>query len=195
MYKVKSILKKTEYEVNAHELVPWLNERIAEQRRSDMATSGTKAVIAPPVTTAASASSSVTRDANAANVPDIQVIIAGDSYNSKYQKHRFKVHHAEKASAVETELRNSSSSGLPIFVVETTPKALEAMTRNTSWLSSEAALKALLSDFKEDLQFPVAQQLRDAIQRKITETGVSTKMVGLMALKEDRLFVVRVDKL
>lgn len=69
------------------------------------------------------------------------------------------------------------------------------MTRDTAWLTSDAAWKVLTTELKDDLPPTVALHLREAILAKKAagEGGTGGKtMVGLMSLKEERVFMIRV---
>ena len=97
------------------------------------------------------------------------------------------------AYAIESELRASISSGLPVIAVEASSKVLDALTANTSWVSSDAAWKTLLADLKDEFPINVAQQLREVVVKKSEGSGQS-RMVGLMSLKgsEERIFLIRI---
>ncbi|KAG8905299.1 hypothetical protein FRB99_000272 [Tulasnella sp. 403] len=188
-YKIKSILKKTEHEVSLQELVPFLSSHIAEQRRQDLANSGSKAGLLASSTTGAGPS--VPRDSSNTTAADVQVVVSETSYNSKYQKHKLKIHRAERAYALESELRASVMSGLPVIAVETSAKALEALCANTAWVTSDIAWKSILSELKEELSHAMAQQLRDAVVKKSAEV-TGQRIIGLISLKEERIFLIRV---
>ncbi|KIO29721.1 hypothetical protein M407DRAFT_226587 [Tulasnella calospora MUT 4182] len=191
-YKVKSILRNTETEVPLQEIAPWLTSQIAEQRRADQGTSGSKGTLLTSSSVGAPVPLS-SRDTSSVGGPAVQVIVAGDSYNKKFQRHKAKMHHAERAYAIESELRTSITSGLPVIGVEATGRALEVMTRDTAWLTSDAAWKVLTAELKDDLPPTVALHLREAIlAKKAPGEGAGKTMVGLMSLKEERVFMIRV---
>lgn len=68
------------------------------------------------------------------------------------------------------------------------------MTRDTAWLTSDAAWKVLTADLKDEMPPTVAAHLREAILTKkaAVEGGGGKVMVGLMSLKEERVFMIRV---
>ncbi|KAL9715583.1 eukaryotic translation initiation factor 2-alpha kinase [Leucoagaricus gongylophorus] len=75
-FKVKSILKGTEYELSRQELVGWLQQQIAEQKRADLATSFVPIVaetigVLPPKDVSIS--------------PDVQLILPIDSKKQRKQ--------------------------------------------------------------------------------------------------------------
>jgi len=197
---VKSVLKKTEEEVLPHELVPWLTSQISEQRRLDLASSGSKGALLGSAV-AGMAGPAAPRDPLSAHAADVQVIVSNDvytrdragdsSHNKKSYRHKAKAHHAERALAAEADLRTSAASGLPLIAVEMSGKALELVTANTQWLTSESAWKSLLSELRDDVPHSVTQSLKEAVIEKLSEGSGSIKMLGLMSLKEDRIFIIR----
>ncbi|KAG8986074.1 hypothetical protein FRB94_003136, partial [Tulasnella sp. JGI-2019a] len=202
-YKIKSLLKNTENEVAPLDLVPWLTSQIADQKRLDQTTAGSAgATLSSSVSTS---NQTVSRD-TVNTGPDVQVVMSGDVHGKKFQKHKQKMQFAEKAYAVESDIRQSVSSGLPVISVELSGKALEILTASNGWVTSDAALKALLSDHREDLPHATVHTLRDLLLKKRTEEGTSEplfkkrseelgggygKMVGLMSVREDRVFLFK----
>ncbi|KAG8885633.1 hypothetical protein FRB98_001726 [Tulasnella sp. 332] len=204
-YKVKSLLKNTEDEG----LRSWsgkTHRHIAEQKRIDQATAGSASAIVssavPTITPAASSRDAVNTG------PDVQVVMSGEVHGRKFQKHKQKMQYAEKAYAVESDIRTSVTSGLLVISVELSGKALEVLTANNTWITSDSALKSLLSDHKEDLPHAIVHTLKEVLLKKRVEEGSnetllkkrsddsgsgsgSGRMVGLMSIREDRVFLFK----
>ncbi|KAG8961816.1 hypothetical protein FRC03_004923 [Tulasnella sp. 419] len=203
MYKVKSLLKGTEYEVSPHDLVSFLKEQIAEQRRIDMTFGGGAAstAVAPSGSTLAlsampsGAVASASPRETGSSTPNVQVILSGNDFGKRYQRNKQKIQLAEKAYGVESELRTAATAGhgIPVLAVEISPKGLDILTSTTTWVTSDSAWKSLLSEHKEDIPNAIAQQLREAILRRRAEDSGSHKFFGLISTKNDeRLFMLRI---
>lgn len=94
-FKVKSILKGTEYEgkciacpyafvlpstlVSRHELVSFLHQQIAEQKRADLSTSGTS------IHSDASVMQSIAPAKDLSNTSDVQLLLPGDTKKQRKQ--------------------------------------------------------------------------------------------------------------
>ncbi|THH07416.1 hypothetical protein EW145_g3398 [Phellinidium pouzarii] len=79
-FKVKSVLRGTEYEIPKQDLIPWLQQQIAEQKKIDAASSGVTAV-APEMVT-----SSIMPTKESTSHADIQLILPGEGTNLKKQR-------------------------------------------------------------------------------------------------------------
>jgi len=106
------------------------------------------------------------------------------------------------AYTMESDLRSSFTSGLPIISVELSGKAIDILTSpaSSAWLTSDAVYKSLLNEHKEELPNAIMQPLREALLKRKhvdgegsgTGGGGGQRMVGLMSVREDRLWIFKV---
>ena len=100
---------------------------------------------------------------------------------------------------MESYVRNALNSGLSVISVELSGKALEVLTASNTWIHSDAAFKTLINEHKDELsQTSVVHSLREVLTKR-REEGVMTspggtqgRMVGLMSVREDRVFLFKI---
>ncbi|KAF8345771.1 kinase-like domain-containing protein [Amanita rubescens] len=172
-FKVKSILKGTEYELSKQELVGWLQQQIAEQKRIDLSTSGV------PISTEGTLSNVPSKD----TVPpssDVQLILPVDT---KKQRKHVKQLFLDRAFETGVQLKNSIQTGLPILAVDVPSLVFDAMTRSGSWITDEEAWKMVLNTFPAQ-NTAYAQQIREAAAKRRTE---GHRFLILFAVREERI--------
>ncbi|KIL60768.1 hypothetical protein M378DRAFT_906708 [Amanita muscaria Koide BX008] len=175
-FKVKSILKGTEYELSKQELVGWLQQQIAEQKRFDLSTSGV------PVHSEGTLSNIPTKSTKEAPTTssDLQLILPVDT---KKQRKHVKQLFMDRAYETSIQLKNSIQNGLPTLAVDVPPTVFEAMVRNSSWITDEEAWKAMLSLFPPQ-STAYAQQIREAAAKKRAE---SHRFLILFAVRDEKV--------
>jgi eukaryotic translation initiation factor 2-alpha kinase 4 len=93
-YKIKSVLKGTEYELSKQELVPWLQHQILEQKRIDQSTSGVAGFVE-----SVPSSATVTKDLSSGS--DVHLLLPGDT-NLKKQRKQTKQIFLERGAPILT---------------------------------------------------------------------------------------------
>ncbi|KAI0083455.1 hypothetical protein BDY19DRAFT_998561 [Irpex rosettiformis] len=170
-FKVKSVLKSTEYAVSRHELVPFLAQQIAEQKRIDASISGA------PWVAESSQSTTLAKENSDSNV---QLVLPQET---KKQRRQTKQILLDRAVEFQDTLKNAvTQSGIPIVAVDVPIPIFEEMSKNTSWINDENALKPLLTSMSAQQSIYVTQ-VRDAVLKK---KGDDCKFVILFAVKEER---------
>ncbi|KAL4251194.1 non-specific serine/threonine protein kinase [Abortiporus biennis] len=171
-FKVKSVLRGTEYEVSRQELVPFLHQQIAEQKRIDASLSGVDAV--------SEGLPGSTSTKEVASSADVHLILPGDA---KKQRKQTKQMFLDRAFEFGLELKNAVvQSGMPVIAIDVPSTVFEEMTKNSSWVTDEDPWKSILTGFPT-LHTQYAQQIRDAV-RKRKDDGL--KFVILFAVREER---------
>jgi len=178
--------------VSKQELVGWLQQQIAEQKRIDLSTSGV------PISTEGTLSNVASKEM----VPpssDVQLILPVDTKKQrKHVKQLFLDRGAYflcwivgggliviRPLAFETgvQLKNSIQSGLPILAVDVPPPVFDAMTRSGSWITDEEAWKTVLSASPAQ-NTAYAQHIREAAAKRRTE---GHRFLILFAVREERI--------
>ncbi|PFH46932.1 hypothetical protein AMATHDRAFT_7250 [Amanita thiersii Skay4041] len=173
-FKVKSILKGTEYELSKQELVGWLQHQIAEQKRVDVSTSG-----APMLSDATSSSLPVKEMLPPSS--DVQLLLPLDT---KKQRKHVKQLFLDRAFETGVQLKTSIQNGLPILAVDVNPTVFDAMTRSQSgWITDEEAWKTVVNSFPSTLT-AYAQQIREAAAKRRAE---GHRWMILFAVREERV--------
>ncbi|KAG2365174.1 kinase-like domain-containing protein [Suillus spraguei] len=155
-FKVKSILKGTVYEVSRQDLVGWLQHQIAEQKRVDLATSGSSAY--PDILTVPVPS----KDASA---PEIQLILPVDT---KKQKKHVKQILLDRAYERAGHLKTAVQNGLPMIAVDVSNAVFDTLMRNASWITDEETWKGITASMPT-VHMAYAQQIREAAAKRKAE--------------------------
>ncbi|KAF7297638.1 hypothetical protein MKEN_01386800 [Mycena kentingensis (nom. inval.)] len=177
-FRVKSMLKGTEYDVTRPELVSWLQQQIAEQKRIDATTSGALRFSETGPTHAAP---------NKEAAPDsgVQLILPVDMKKQRKQvKHIF----MERAFETGREIEASVQAGMPILAIDVPPSAFEAMTRSETWLTDEEAWKTLAGASFPNQQWAYAQQVREAVLKRKAEGHA---YILVFAVREERMQLLK----
>ncbi|EGN94241.1 hypothetical protein SERLA73DRAFT_126224 [Serpula lacrymans var. lacrymans S7.3] len=161
-FKVKSILKGTEYEVSRAELVSWLQHEILEQKRVDSSTSG--ALITPDATSGVLASKDVSLP------PAVQLILP--------VKQIFLDRAYEKA----TQLKVAVHNGIPMLVIDVPTATVDSLVKSSSWITDEEAWRSIAASVPS-LHSAYAHQVREAAAKRKAE---GHSFLLLYAVREDR---------
>ncbi|KAI9060398.1 Serine/threonine-protein kinase [Trametes sanguinea] len=176
VYKVKSVLKGTETEVSPNELVSFLQQQIAEQKRIDATTSGAASTLENPQAQAVAEKPSITGDT--------LVVLPGDI---KKQRKGTKTVMLNKAHDHSLVLKNSLP-GIRTIAIDVPTPVFEDMIKNMSWLSNEEALRTIAMGLPAQYG-NYAHQIKDAVQRQKTDGqrfvilyGIRQERIGLLTL-------------
>ncbi|KIK54868.1 hypothetical protein GYMLUDRAFT_206162 [Collybiopsis luxurians FD-317 M1] len=182
-FKVKSIIKGTEYEVSKSDLIGWLQHEIGEQKRIDATTACTPASsrLGAPVSQIARSSAVI-----APGSSDVQLCLPQET---KKQRRQVKQMFLDRAYDVSSDLKATfqSPNGMPVVAVDISSSLFDALTRNAAWLTDEEAWKTIVGEFSTA---GYAQQVRDAVAKKKNEgnswillVGVKEERAGLLNLR------------
>ncbi|KAG7085469.1 hypothetical protein E1B28_003030 [Marasmius oreades] len=189
-FRVKSILRGTEYDVTKQDLVSWLQHEIFEQKRLDMTTAeaplfsrGTSevAVVGPP-------------NYNNPGSSDLQLILPtdmkkrGKQVKSLFLDRAYDTVMQLRAAFVRQPAGTSSGQGpgVPVIALDVSPSLFNSLTASAGWATDEEAFKALQGEF---ITSAYAQQVREAVARKIAD-GCS--WVLFFVVKDERVGVLKV---
>ena len=174
--------------MSRHELVPFLVQQIAEQKRIDASISG-----APWV--AETSQNTATAKENADS--NVQLILPQETKKQRrqtkqilmdrgiYRKHFFARPILILTTAIEFQdtLKSTvTQSGIPIIAVDVPSPIFDEMSKNNHWLHDENALKPSLGSIPAQ-QLVYINQVRDAVLKKKSD---DCKFVVLFAVKEER---------
>jgi len=176
-FKVKSILKGTEYELTRQELVSWLQQQIAEQKRIDASTCG--AMRFSDVGTTHPVPSKEVVAASA-----VQLLLPVDA---KKQRKQVKQLFMDRAFETGLEIESDVQAGMPILAVDVLPAVFDAMIRSAAWLTDEEIWKAMAATFPVQ-QWAYAQQVREAVMKRKTE---GHRYILLFAVREERVQLLK----
>ncbi|KAJ7186042.1 hypothetical protein C8R46DRAFT_937688 [Mycena filopes] len=176
-FKVKSILKGTEYELTRQELIGWLQQQIAEQKRIDAGTSGavrfSDIATLHPVPTK-----------EVAGTSEVQLLLPVDT---KKQRKQVKQLFMDRAFETGLEIESGVHAGMPILAVDVLPVVFDAMIKSSSWLTDEETWKALAAAFPVQ-QWAYAQQIREAVVKRKAE---GHPYILLFAVREERVQLLK----
>ncbi|KAJ6607583.1 kinase-like domain-containing protein [Mycena sp. CBHHK59/15] len=172
-FKVKNILKGTEYELTRQELVAWLQQQIAEQKRVDTATSS-----APRFSDSLTTHLPPGKEVAASS--DLQLLLPVDT---KKQRKQVKQLFMDRAFETAVEIKSAVQAGMPTLAVDVLPAVFDSMIRSPAWLTDEEAWKSLATAFPAQ-QSAYAQQVREAAQKRRTE---GHSFILLFAVREERV--------
>ncbi|KAF8483387.1 hypothetical protein DFH94DRAFT_307281 [Russula ochroleuca] len=171
-FRIKSILKGTECDVSRPELVPWLQEQIAEQKRIDAETSGTVILSEHSQVPAQSKWSGP--------MPDVQLLLPGDA---RKQRKQTKQIFLEKAFEMGLQVCSAVRSGIPVIAIDTPANVFDILCQSSSWVTDDETWKTVASSFP--LSSPgYAPQIREAIFRRQAE---GHRFVLLFAVRDERV--------
>ncbi|KAI0029609.1 kinase-like domain-containing protein [Vararia minispora EC-137] len=170
-FKIKSILKGTEFEVSRQELVPWLQQQIVEQKRIDATTSGA------PVLTETTQGPVTSKDPS--NNAEVQLVLPGDAKKTWKQKKQMFL---DKAFDYAIQIQSAAQSGIPMVAVDVGPVTFDLLCKSPVWLTDDDAWKAVVSSFP--IPNPsYANQIREAINRRRYD---GARFVILFGVREER---------
>ncbi|KAF5357565.1 hypothetical protein D9757_013020 [Collybiopsis confluens] len=182
-FKVKSILRGTEYEVSKSDLIGWLQHEISEQKRIDTTTGSTPATsrLGAPISQISRSSTVL-----APGSSDVQLCLPQEA---KKQRRQVKQMFLDRAYDVSSDLKATfqSPNGMPVVAVDISSFLFDALTRNAGWLTDEDVWKSVVGEFSSA---GYAQQVRDTVAKKKLEgnswillVGVKEERVGLLNLR------------
>ncbi|KAJ7874765.1 kinase-like domain-containing protein [Mycena olivaceomarginata] len=167
-FKVKSILKGTEYELTRQELVG---------KRIDASTSG--ALRFSEVGTTHPVPNKEVVAANA-----VQLLLPVDA---KKQRKQVKQLFMDRAFETGLEIESGVQAGMPILAVDVLPAVFDAMIKSAAWLTDDEIWKALAAAFPVQ-QWAYAQQVREAVLKRKTE---GHRYILLFAVREERVQLLK----
>jgi len=176
-FKVKSILKGTEYEVSRQELVSHLQQQIADQKRSDISTSGT--AIQPDVY----ALPNLLPNKDVAGTSDVQLILPGDT---KKQRKQVKQIFLDRAFEKGEQIKLAVQNGMPILAVDVPTSLFDAMTKATGWIMDDEAWRTIISSFAPS-HSAYAGQVREAVGKRRAD---GHSFLLLFAVREERIHIL-----
>jgi translation initiation factor 2-alpha kinase 4 len=223
-FKIKSVLRGTEYEreqrfltdifpdrvlrdhfplsVSRQELIGWLQQQIAEQKRVDASTYGASALSDPP--------QSALPSKEVFGVPDVQLLLPGDVKmlgdpkkvpgDAKKQRRQVKQLFLDRGLSCPSwfappfsstraaydagmQLKSAVQSGIPTIAVDVPVLVFDALTKSSAWLSDEEAWKGISSGIASQ---SYAHLVREAVLKKRAE---GYQFVLLFAVREERVHV------
>lgn len=174
-FRITSILKGTVTDVSKQELIPWLQQELAEQKRTDYATPGA-APSSPTIPHVISGKDTFVSS-------DVQLVLPTDTRRQK----KFKQVFLDRAFETSSELKSAIQGGLPTLAVDVPPNVFDNITRNPSWISEEEAWKTVLTTFPTTMT-AYAQQIRDAASRLKAE---GYHFLLIFAVREGRIQVLK----
>ncbi|KAF8839726.1 Serine/threonine-protein kinase [Paxillus ammoniavirescens] len=174
-FKVKSILKGTEYEISRQDLVGWLHQQIAEQKRVDSSTSGASDY---PETLQAALSG---KDSSSGS--DVQLVLPMDT---KKQRKHVKQILLDKAYERGIQLKTAIQSGVPMLAVDVPGAVFDSLVRSPNWINDEDAWKMIVASMPA-LQTAYAYQVREAAAKRKAE---GHPFITLYATREERIQVL-----
>ncbi|KAI0777469.1 Serine/threonine-protein kinase [Trametes elegans] len=176
VYKVKSVLRGTETEVQPNELVSFLQQQIAEQKRVDATTSGAAAILENPQAQSAPKEPSTSGDTI--------VVLPGDAKKSRKMT---KTVWLNKAYDHSLTVKNVMQ-GIRTIAVDVPTSVFDDMAKNANWLSSDEALRTIAAGLSAQYG-NYAHQIRDTVmrqkadgQRYVLLYGVRQERIALLAL-------------
>ncbi|KAI0354133.1 Serine/threonine-protein kinase [Trametes cingulata] len=177
-YRVKSVLKGTETEVPPNELVPFLQQQIAEQKRIDATTSGAANVENTPAQTAAAKELTTTGE--------VLVVLPGDI---KKQRKGHKTMMLNKAHEHAVAVKNAMQS-IRTITVDVPTVVFEEMAKNASWLTNDEVLKGFSAALPlQQSHYP--QQIREVIKRLRDEQ--QQHYVLLHGTRQERIVLLQLN--
>ncbi|KZT71101.1 Serine/threonine-protein kinase [Daedalea quercina L-15889] len=171
-FKVKSVLRGSEHEVARHELVPFLQQHLLEQKKIDATISGVPAVAEnSPLTNGPKEPTSRS---------DVQLVLPSDTKKRpKHTKQMF----LDRAFEAALEVKDAASSGMPTLAIDVPASVFDDLSKNASWVIDEEAWKAIIAALPAQY-VTYANQIRDTVSRK-KEDG--QKYLLLFAVKDERV--------
>ncbi|KAI0653862.1 Serine/threonine-protein kinase [Cubamyces menziesii] len=176
VYKVKSVLRGNETEVPPNELVSFLQQQIAEQKRIDATTSGAASTPENPQLQPVSEKPSTS--------VDTLVVLPGDI---KKQRKATKTVMLNKAHDHSLAVKNSLHNARTI-AVDVPTAVFDEMAKNANWLTSEEALRTIAAGLAAQYG-NYAYQIRDTIlrqkmdgQRYVLLYGIRQERIALLTL-------------
>ncbi|KAI0300075.1 hypothetical protein B0F90DRAFT_1817684 [Multifurca ochricompacta] len=174
-FRIKSILKGTEYGISRPELVPWLQDQIIEQKRVDTETSGA----AIPSET----SQGLVRSKSSSPMPDIQLVLPGDA---RKQRKQTKQIFLEKAFEMGLRISSAFQSGIPVVAFDAPANVFDTLCKSSSWVTDDEIWKTVVPLFPLS-NTGYAPQIREAVSRRRVE---GHHFILLFAVRDSRVHLL-----
>ncbi|PCH37122.1 Serine/threonine-protein kinase [Wolfiporia cocos MD-104 SS10] len=171
-FKVKSVLKGTEFEVSRQELVTFLQQQIQEQKRVDASISGVPSIID------SIQSHNALKETTGSS--DVQLILQSDA---KKQRKQTKQMFLDRAFDAAMQIKNAAISGLPTLAVDVPTPMFEEMSKNSNWVTDEETWRAITAAFPSQ-PLSYLNQIREAIVRRKTD---GHQFLFLFAVRDERI--------
>jgi len=184
-FKVKSVLRGTEYDVSRQDLPNWLLHQLAEQKRVDLATAG----VGTATLTDLQTSSNLPAPKEAPSAVDIQILLPPEGIHKKQRKQTKQIYMA-KAYQMDADIREYITSGIPLIGIDVPPSTFNALITNYDWLTEEDSWRGVVAEFPH-LQNPYAIQIRETIAKYKLD---GHRFVILFSLRDDRVFLYHFQK-
>ncbi|KAI0066910.1 Serine/threonine-protein kinase [Artomyces pyxidatus] len=171
-FKVKSILKGTETDVSRQELVVWLKQQLAEQKRLDASTSGAPAILETsqgPVSTK-----------DPGTVPDIQLVLPADV--RKQTRKQTKSIYTDRAFDKAIQIQGAVQSGIVVIAIDVPTGVFDALCKSPNWIRDDEAWRTIAAMFPTSTT-GYAAQVREAI---LQQRSQGQHFVLLYSVKEER---------
>ncbi|CCM05314.1 uncharacterized protein FIBRA_07528 [Fibroporia radiculosa] len=177
-FKVKSVIRGTDYDVSRQELVPSLQNLLLEQKRIDSSISGVPAIAEGPQNLY------IAKEATTSS--DVQLVLPSDA---KKQRKSVKQILLDRAFEAAVQVKNAAVSGMPTLAIDLPLQVFEDMTKNTTWVLDEDAWRNLLSSTPSQHTAYVTQ-IREAILRRKAD---GHRFVILFVLREERVSLLKLS--
>jgi len=177
-FKVKSVLKGTEYEVSRQELVGWLHQQIAEQKRIDTSTAGARVLF--------DNSLSILPSKDVSGSSDVQLLLPIDV---KKQRKQVKQIFLDRAFETGVQVKSAVQAGMPVVAIDVPPTVLDSMIRSSAWITEDEAWRNLMPDFLPQ-HFVYASQVREAVAKRKAE---GLHFILLFAVREERIHLLNLS--
>jgi translation initiation factor 2-alpha kinase 4 len=181
--------------VTRQELIGWLQQQIAEQKRVDLATAG-----APRFSDTLPAHPLPTKEMPASS--DVQLLLPVDIKKQRKQVKQLFLDRGAflfiiggkafiSATAFETgvEIKSAVQAGMPLLAVDVPTGAFDCMVKNPAWLTDDDAWKPLVALFPPQ-QSVYAQQVREAAVKRKTEGHA---FLLLFAVRDERVQLLNLN--
>jgi eukaryotic translation initiation factor 2-alpha kinase 4 len=182
----------TFFSVSRSELVLWLQDQIAEQKRIDAETSG------PLIQS--EHSQGPARSKWSGPMPDVQLLLPGDTRKQRKQTKQIFLEKGENrvvdgafsdarslspGIASEMGLRVSSAvrSGIPVIAIDSPANVFDLLCQSSSWVTDDETWKTVASSFPLS-GTGYAPQIREAISRRKAE---GHRFVLLFSVRDERV--------
>lgn len=180
-FKVKSVLSREETEVSRQDLVQWLRQEIAEQRRIDITTAQAPLFAEDYANNLPSNSKPVTSVVQ----PVLPVM------DTKKQRKQVKNIFEDRAFETAEEIRKIflKPNGMPTIAIDVPPVVFDQLVKSSSWLMDEEMWKEICAAFPTQ-QASYPQQIKEAVLKKKAD---GFRFILLYAVKEERMQLLQIQ--
>jgi eukaryotic translation initiation factor 2-alpha kinase 4 len=181
--------------VSRSELVPWLQEQIAEQKRIDAETSG--------IVIQSEHSQGPARSKWSGSTPDVQLVLPGDTRKQRKQTKQIFLEKGEGpacrqrlrfsgrsltffpgiAFEMGLQVYSAAQSGIPVIAIDTPANVFDILCQSSSWVTDDETWRTVASSFTLS-STGYAPQIREAISRRHAE---GHPFVLLFSVRDERV--------